>query len=326
MRGLLLTAGATFLVAVPWGARFIARLVARGIGKNIRAEEPDAHQSKAGTPTMGGLYFLAVILLVGAVLAAIGYTDVLVPLLVMIMFGVLGAFDDLEGLKDAGGVGWLARSKLIGQWILALVLGVVAYLSVDHHALVLPLGYGSVELGGWFVPIATLAMVAFANAVNLTDGMDGLAAGTSCVAFGSYAVLAFLSEQTSLGLFASAVVGALLAFLWYNAHPAQVFMGDVGSEALGAGLAVIAMMTGHWLVLPVIGLVFVLEAGSVILQVASVKYARVRGVPERRIFRMSPLHYHYELGGQSEVTVTVRFWIVGLLAAMAGILLALGGS
>ncbi len=326
MTGLVLATTATFLVSVPWGRRFIARLVSRGIGKNIRAEEPDAHQGKAGTPTMGGVFFLGAIMVASVVLVILGYTEVLIPLLVMLMFSILGAFDDLQGLGDVQGIGWLARSKFASQWGLALVLSLAAYWGADDHLLVLPLGYGSVDLGGWFVPIAMVAMVALANAVNLTDGMDGLAAGTSSIAFGAYALLALFSQRVGVALFAAAVVGALMAFLWYNVHPARMFMGDVGSEALGAGLAITAMMTGHWLLLPVIGVVFVLEAGSVIVQVASVQYARRRGLPDRRVFRMSPLHYHYELGGQSEVTVTTRFWIIGLFAALAGIALAMGGS
>jgi phospho-N-acetylmuramoyl-pentapeptide-transferase len=163
-----------------------------------------------------------------------------------------------------------------------------------------------------------VTIVGTANAVNLTDGLDTLAGGTAALAFAAYGIIAFLQDQSFLATFSFTVVGATLGFLWFNAHPAQVFMGDTGSLALGAALAVVAMMTGHWLLLPLIGIVFVAEALSVILQVAYFKLSS-----GKRIFLMSPLHHHFELLGWSEPQVTMRFWLAGMVAAMAGIALAL---
>jgi len=319
-----LVAAVVFLCTVPWGDALIAALLRRGIGKNIRADEPDAHQSKAGTATMGGLLFLAGGGAAALVLAFAGYPRVLAPLAVMLVYGALGAYDDVRGLRDAGGVGWLARYKFVTQWAVAALLSLLLYWTAEQQVLRVPLTGSVVPIGGWFVPLTMLAIVGLANAVNLTDGMDGLAAGTSVAAFGAYALLSLACGQDGLGLFAAALVGALLAFLWYNGHPARVFMGDTGSQALGAGLAAVAMLSGHWLVLPVIGLVFVAEAVSVMLQVGWFKYTRRRTGEGRRIFRMAPLHYHYELGGMSEVQVTQRAWVVGVVAALVGIGLALG--
>ncbi|MDP2727562.1 MAG: phospho-N-acetylmuramoyl-pentapeptide-transferase, partial [Dehalococcoidia bacterium] len=177
---------------------------------------------------------------------------------------------------------------------------------------------GKFEIGLWYLPIAITAILATANAVNLTDGLDTLAGGTAAIAFTAYGVIAFLQGQQYLVTFAFTVVGATLGFLWFNAHPAQVFMGDTGSLALGATLATLAFMTGHWLLLPVVGLVFVMEAGSVLLQVT---YFKITG--GKRLFRMTPLHHHFELKGWSEPQVTLRFWLLSMIGAILGIALAL---
>jgi len=198
-------------------------------------------------------------------------------------------------------------------------VALVAYWSAAEHPLVVPLAGARMEIGSWFVPVAALLMVFFANAVNLTDGLDGLAGGTAIIAFAAYGLLAGSADD--LASFSLAVVGSLLAFLWYNVRPARLFMGDTGSLALGAGLAMVAMLSGHWLLLPLIGIVFVAEAVSVMIQVSYFKYTRHRFGEGRRVFRMSPLHYHYELGGWAEVTITQRFWIVAAVAAAAGVAL-----
>jgi phospho-N-acetylmuramoyl-pentapeptide-transferase len=319
-----LVAAATFLVTLPWGGRFVAALLRRGIGKNIRAEEPDANQRKAGTPTMGGLYLVAGLTAASAVLALAGYPKVLAPLAVTLAYGALGAYDDLRALRDVSAVGWLARYKFAAQCALALVLAVLLTLVAEERVLIVPLTGRVVEIGWWFLPIAAMVIVAVSNGVNLADGMDGLAGGTSAIAVGAYAVLALDAGQLWLGLFAAALVGATMAFLWFNVHPARVFMGDVGAQALGAGLAAIAMLSGHWLVLPLIGLVFTLEALSDVIQVGYFKWSRRRTGEGRRVFRMAPLHYHYSLGGMPETRVTLRLWIVGLIAALAGVALAVG--
>jgi len=170
-----------------------------------------------------------------------------------------------------------------------------------------------------------LSLVFISNAVNLTDGLDGLAGGAAAIAYGVYGVLAALGGQQGLALFCFAVVGALGAFLWFNVHPARMFMGDVGSEALGAGLAAVAVLSGHWLLLPLVGIVFVAEALSVMAQVAYFRHTKRRYGEGRRILRMAPLHHHFELLGWSEVQVALRFWIVAAVAGVASLALGLGG-
>lgn len=317
---------AAFALLVPWGGRVVEALLRRGIGKNIRADEPSAHQVKSGTATMGGLYFLAGIAALAVVQAILGHPEVLLPLGAMLGFGLLGAYDDLRGLKDVSGVGWLARYKFAWQWILGLILALILFWARPSHLLILPLSGRAVELGWWSVPIAALLLVFAANAVNLTDGLDGLAGGTSAIAFAAYGLLAAWEGQQGLAAFAAISVGALLAFLWFNVHPARLFMGDTGSQALGAGLATVALLSGHWLLFPLIGLVFLAEALSVMAQVSYFKYTRRKYGAGRRILRMSPLHYHFELGGWSEVQVTLRFWLIALIAAAMGLALRRGGA
>jgi phospho-N-acetylmuramoyl-pentapeptide-transferase len=174
------------------------------------------------------------------------------------------------------------------------------------------------DIGLWYIPIAVLAIVAMANAINLTDGLDTLGGGTSAIAFAAYGVIAFLQKQEPVVAVCFAVAGALLAFLWFNAHPAMVFMGDIGSLTLGALLAVCALLTDQWLLLPLIGIVFVSEVISDILQVL---YFKMTG--GKRLFRMAPLHHHFEMVGWSETQITMRFWLVSMLAGMLGIALAL---
>jgi len=320
----LLLAGAAFLVVVPWGGLVARELLRYGIGKRIRFDGPASHQVKSGTATMGGLYILAGLGVFALGLTLAGYVEVLVPFGAMLGFGLLGAFDDLRGLQDAQGVGWLARVKFWWQWVLAIALALLAFYTSKAHSLILPLSGYVLDIGWWYVPLTALLVVFFSNAVNLTDGLDGLAGGTSATAYAAYGVLCWASGRQGLSLFCFALVGVLLAFLWFNVHPASMFMGDTGSQALGAGLAVIAMSSGHWLLLPLIGLVFVAEAASVILQVGYFKFTRRRYGEGRRILRMAPLHHHYELGGWSEVQVTSRFWIVAAISAAAGVALGIG--
>jgi phospho-N-acetylmuramoyl-pentapeptide-transferase len=234
--------------------------------------------------------------------------------------GILGAVDDLASLTNQrlGQVGLLARNKLLWLVIIAAVAAVGMYAFLDLRSVAIPALPQKIDLGLLYIPVAIFIIVAMANAVNLTDGLDGLAGGTSAACFASYGLIAYLQGQAYLASFCLTVVGALLAFLWYNAHPAQLFMGDTGSLALGAMLGGVALMTGQWLLLPAIGIVFVAEAASVLLQVA---YFKATG--GKRLFRMTPLHHHFELIGWSETQVTQRFWLVALLAAMLGIALAL---
>lgn len=317
---------AAFLATAPWGGPLVRALLRHGVGKNIRYDGPTSHQTKAGTATMGGLLFLVPTLLGGAALALWVDATLWVAVGAMLVYGALGAYDDLQGLRDRQGVGWLARFKFLWQWALAGLVGLALYLTPESRLLRLPATAQTIDLGWAIVPIAAFFVVAFGNGVNFADGLDGLAGGTSLVAFAAYAALALAAGQRGLGLFCALLVGALLAFLWHNAHPASMFMGDVGSQALGAGLAVVAVLSGQWLLLPLIGFVFVAEALSVMLQVGYFKWTKRRTGEGRRIFRMAPLHHHLEMLGWKETRITMRFWIVGAVVALLGLLLRARGG
>ncbi len=320
-----LTLGAiSFLVAVIWGAPLINLLRRWQIGKQIRIDGPTSHQVKMGTPTMGGLMVLVPVLVITGVLNVanlMGLTligrSILMPMGVMAAFGVLGALDDLTGVRRVP-TGMLARRKFLWQTLFAAITAFVLHFALDLRSVAIPGIPEKIDIGVWYVPVAMFIIVSFSNAVNLSDGLDSLAGNLCTLAFAAYGVIAFLQGQTWLVAFDFTVVGAILAFLWYNAYPAQLFMGDIGSLALGATLGVVALMTGQWLLLPIVGFVFVAESLSVVLQVG---YYKLTG--GKRLFKMSPLHHHFELHGWSETQVAQRFWLVGMLAAMLGIALAL---
>lgn len=320
----LTLAAISFLVAVIWGAPLINLLRRWRIGKQVRVDGPATHQMKVGTPTMGGLMILVPVLVITGVLNLanlLGFTligrSILVPMGVMAAYGVLGALDDLTGVRRVP-TGMLARHKFLWQTLLAVVTALVLHYGLDLRSVAIPGIPEKIDIGIWYIPIATFVIVGTSNAVNLSDGLDGLAGSLCTLAFAAYGVIAYLQGQTWLVAFDFTVVGGILAFLWYNAYPAQLFMGDTGSLALGATLGVVALMTGQWLLLPVIGAVFLAEALSDILQVAYFKLSK-----GKRLFRMAPLHHHFELLGWSETQVTQRFWLVGILMAMLGVALAL---
>lgn len=339
----------SFLLAVVWGRPLISELKRRGIGKKIHIEEPGVHQVKTGTPTMGGILFLVPVFLITFVLNLANFLSgvewgkailrlfnfaegssligksILFPLVVLVAFGYLGARDDLEGIrgKRTDGQGMTARIKASYQTILALVVALGLYFVLDIHSVAIPGIQQKIDLGLLYIPIATFIIVSFSNAINLTDGLDGLAGATSAIAFAAFGIIAFLQGQYPLMSFCFTMAGALFAFLWYNAYPAQLFMGDIGSLALGATLAVVALMTGQWLLLPIVGLIFVAETLSVSLQVSYFKWTKRRTGQGKRIFKMSPLHYHFELLGWSETHVMFRFFIISMLASMLGVALAL---
>jgi phospho-N-acetylmuramoyl-pentapeptide-transferase len=314
----------SFILAVIWGRPLINLLKYLRLGKRIRIEQPSTHQLKTGTPTMGGLMVLIPVLVITLILnlanllglSLIGQS-ILVPMGVMVTFGLLGAIDDLMGIKVLP-IGLLGRYKFLIQVLLALATALVLHYVLDLRSIAIPGIEQRIDIGWIYVPVAMFIIVGTSNAVNLTDGLDGLAGSIAAVAFTAYGVIAFLQGQIWLVAFAFTVVGALYAFLWYNAHPAELFMGDTGSLAIGATLAVVALMTGQWLLLPVIGFMFMAEAISVILQVG---YFKMTG--GKRLFKMSPLHNHFELVGWSETQITQRFWLIGVLTGMLGIALAL---
>ena len=316
----------SFVMTVIWGTPLLRVLRHFKVGKVIRVEEPDQHRVKMGTPTMGGvLFILPVLLLTGLLNAAalIGLDvtgqSVLVPLIVMVAFGVLGALDDWEGIRGKRrGDGMRARTKFMFQVILALGTAFVLQYGLEVPEIILPGVQVNFELGWVYIPIAAFIIISESNAVNFTDGLDGLAGLICATAFAAFGGIALMRGQTYLAQYCFIIVGALFGFLWFNVHPAELIMGDTGSLSLGSTLAVVALMTGHWPLLLVIAIIPLFEALSVVIQVG---YFRLTG--GRRFFKMAPIHLHFELLGWSETQVVQRFWLIGLLAAMIGIGLAL---
>ena len=315
-----------FLFAVIWGRPLIEQLKQRRIGAQIRIELPDSYQVKTGTPTMGGLLFIvpvALITLFLNIVNLLGFNaigkSILVPLAVLVSFGALGAVDDYMGVRGRREqFGMSGRMKFTIQTILALITALALYFGLEKRTIAIPTIPEPIDIGLWFIPVAVFLIVGFSNAVNLTDGMDALAGTTSAVAFTAYGIIAYLQQQSYLVAFSFTIVGALLAFLWYNAYPAELFMGDAGALALGATLATVALMTGQYLLLPVVGFLFVAETLSTMIQVAYFKWTK-----GKRFFKLSPLHTHFKLLGWSETQVVQRFWLIGILAAMLGVALAL---
>jgi phospho-N-acetylmuramoyl-pentapeptide-transferase len=267
---------------------------------------------------MGGILIWGSVFVATAVFNVVNNLSIIVPLSVTAATGLLGAVDDLLGLNGSKAEGLTVRVKLVGLTIISLAVAWTIYAGLRLDFLYIPTVTTPWHVGVLFIPMAALAIIATANAVNLTDGLDSLAGVCAAVAFACYGIIAYLQSQLPLVTFCFTVVGALLAFLWFNAYPANLFMGDTGALSLGAALATVALMTGHILLLPLIGFVFVAEAVSVILQVAFFKVTS-----GRRLFLMSPLHHHFELMGWSETHVAQRFWLMSMLAGMVGIALAL---
>jgi len=327
----LILASISFLLAVGWGPLLIRLLRRYGIGKRIRIDGPRGHQTKLGTPTMGGLMIVVPVLLITVALNIynlLGRTvigrSIMVPLGVMLVYAIIGGVDDVAGVRGMRrGEGLRARQKVIWEMVFTFLIALVLHFGLGLRSLALPGVAEKIDIGYLYIPIAMFIIIGASNAVNLTDGLDGLAGIIVASAFGAYGVIAFLQGQVYLVRFCFTVVGACFAFLWFNAHPAQMFMGDTGSLALGATLGTVALMTGQWLLLPVVALVPVGEALSVIIQVAYFKYTKRKYGQGRRVFKMTPLHHHFELLGWSETQVVQRFWLVGLMAAMAGVALAL---
>ncbi len=315
IQGLLL-AFALVVILMPPYIRLLRHV---GFAKQIREEGPQSHQIKSGTPTMGGLLVILVVVGIFLLLRWPVQGGVIAPLATLAGVGLLGAVDDYLNARTGEGI--RARQKLLWQTVVAVF---VAWQIQDTYQITgirVPF-VGDVFIDPWiYVPFAAFAIVAASNGVNITDGLDGLAGGTLAFAFVSFMIIALLNApvaQTNIAFLCALIIGALLGFLWFNVHPAQVFMGDSGSLSLGATLAVIALITGQILVLPLVGLIFVVETTSDIIQIG---YYKASG--GRRVFRMAPLHHHFELGGWDEEKITLRFWIVGILAGLMGVTLFL---
>src|SRR5438105_332047 len=285
VRGLTLGAVA-FVMSLVIGTPVINWLRNRGIGKHIRIEGPERHQVKTGTPTMGGIIFLIpLVIVIGIFMDILRFKSLLLPLGIVVSCGILGGFDDLLSIVGRNRGGLAARFKMIWLLVIGSIAAWILRYPLGHHWILIPFA-PRVDIGDWIMPIAVIAIVGTANAVNIVDGLDTLAGGTTAIAFASFGVIAFLQGSEPVVPLCFATVGALLAFLWWNAHPAMVFMGDVGSLTLGALLAVCALMTDQWILLPLVGIIFVAVALSDILQVL---YFKVTG--GKRLFRMAPLQH-----------------------------------
>ncbi|MEM9554101.1 MAG: phospho-N-acetylmuramoyl-pentapeptide-transferase [Acidobacteriota bacterium] len=328
--GAVVTALVFSLLLGPW---FIATLRRLSVGQNIRDVGPKSHQVKTGTPTMGGLLILGAVVTATLLWADLGSPLVWLSLFVMLGFGAIGFIDDYTKVAKKRNLGLTARGKFLLQCVIggaaaAAILWLPESFGIDP-ALTFPF-FKTVllDLGWLWVPFVMLVLVGTSNAVNITDGLDGLAIGCTLVAAATYAVLAYAAGNRlvadylqippvagagELTVFCGALVGASLGFLWFNSHPAEVFMGDVGSLALGGAIGSVAVLVKQELLLVVVGGLFVLEIVSVMLQVASFK------LTGRRIFRMAPLHHHFELGGWTEPKIIVRFWILAVLFALLGL-------
>ncbi len=325
------------IIAFVAGPPILAMLRRKGIGQVIRLDGPHAHLSKAGTPTMGGLIILAAVVIPTVLWARLDNPYVLFALGITIAMGTLGFVDDYLKVVQRESRGLVARNKFIGQFVLGLALGYLLWryplseYPVNHTTLPFFKEWRLVIWAPFFVPFVALVVSGSANAVNFTDGLDGLAAGLAAIAGGTFGLFAYLIGRVDvsnylglfylpgsgeLAVFCGALGGGALGFLWFNSHPAEVFMGDTGSLALGGALGTVAVLIKGEFLLLIVGAVFVAEALSVILQTSWFKYTRRRFGQGRRVFRMAPLHHHFEQLGWSESKVVIRFWIAGMLCAL----------
>ena len=320
------------LISFAVGPIMIRRLSLYQIGQQVRQDGPETHTIKAGTPTMGGALILVAVAVATLLWADLANRFVWIVLVFTLLFGVIGWVDDYKKLVLRNSDGLAARYKYLWQSVLGLLVALALFLSAQVPAetqLIVPVFKNvAIDLGWWYLPVVYLVVVGSSNAVNLTDGLDGLAIMPTVMVSGALAVFAYATGNVvfaqylgipyipgvgEMVVFCGAIVGAGLGFLWFNAYPAQVFMGDVGALALGAALGMLAVVVRQELVLCVMGGVFVVETVSVILQVASFK------LTGRRIFRMAPLHHHFELKGWPEPRVIVRFWIITVMLVLVGL-------
>ncbi|MBS4172424.1 phospho-N-acetylmuramoyl-pentapeptide-transferase [Bacillus sp. FJAT-49736] len=305
-----------FLITVLLSPIFIPFLRRLKFGQSIREEGPKSHQKKTGTPTMGGIVIVISIIVTSIVMMKKFFNPTVQTYLLLFVtlgFGILGFLDDFIKVVLKRNLGLTSKQKLLGQIIISVIFYIILRTAHIPTEISIPFTHGTIDLGWFYLVVIIFWLVGFSNAVNLTDGLDGLVSGTAAIAFGAMAIIAWHQHQIDVAIFSVAVAGALLGFLVFNAHPAKVFMGDTGSLALGGALATVAILTKMELLLIIIGFVFVMETLSVILQVISFK------TTGKRIFKMSPLHHHFELVGWSEWRVVVTFWTVGLVCAILGI-------
>jgi phospho-N-acetylmuramoyl-pentapeptide-transferase len=315
----LLWGAVACVVSAILGGPLVTFLRARKIGKAIAAETPE-HEGKAGTPTMGGILIVGVMVVFGLAVAVPKDRDVLLSVAVAVIVGAMGFYDDLGTILGREQREAHDRINMIQKIVGFAVVGIgaawILYSGIDAPRMLVP-HYGNYNIGPVYILIAIAVIVAASSAEGVTDGLDMLSGSTNAVAFAAFGAIALMQDNEALAAFCFVTVGALAGFLWWNAYPARIFMGDVGALPLGAVLAVVALQTGWWLLLPVIGVVFVAEALSCVLQIGSF---RLRG--GKRIFKRAPFHHHFELIGWHETQVTVRFLFVGVVGGLAGVGLA----
>lgn len=316
MMVILLSLGVSFILTVLFGPLFIPLLRRLKFGQQIREDGPQSHLKKSGTPTMGGIIIMLAFLI--AFIKFAGKSDEFWVLLTASLgFGIVGFLDDYIKIVFKRSLGLTARQKLIGQLLFSIIVCWQLFNMGHSTELFIPGTSAGIDLGWFYYPFVVIIMFAASNSVNFTDGVDGLLAGTSAIAFGAFTIIALKMVEYDAAIFSAAMVGGVLGFLVYNAHPAKVFMGDMGSLGIGGGIAAVAILTKTELLLILIGGVFVLEMLSVIIQVTSFKLRK------KRVFKMSPIHHHFELSGWSEWKVVTVFWSVGLLFAVTGLMLVI---
>ena len=317
----ILTAAAIAAGVVILSGPFLIPLLHKlKFGQSIREEGPASHKIKSGTPTMGGIFLIAAIV-IATLIRAEFTAEIFIALFIVVGHFILGFLDDYIKVVKKRNLGLRAWQKLLGQIIIAAVTIYIAtnYLGIAT-TIWLPLIDTTLDLGIFYYVLVLLVIVGASNAVNLTDGLDGLASGCMAIAASCYGVICLLTLHYNLAIFCAATVGACIGFLRFNFHPAKIFMGDTGSLALGGAFAAMGILTHTELLLIFVGLIFVCEAMSVILQVISYQ------TTGKRIFRMSPLHHHFELGGWKEVKVVMVFWTVSLISGVLGIILLINSS
>lgn len=310
---LLLSTLVAFAVSLLIGPQTINYLRRLKVGQHVRSDGPGTHLDKAGTPTMGGVMIVLAVVL-GVVLFPPLTDHLIIMLFATLGFGLVGFLDDFIQIVAKRSLGLRAREKLVAQFGLGILVAFYAMQRVGTELIVPFWGHSILLPKLVYFPFTVLVLVGTANAVNLTDGLDGLAAGSTAIASATFGLIFLRFGYPDLALFSGALTGACLGFSWFNAPPAQVFMGDTGSLALGAALATGAILSKTALILPIIGGLFVIVTLSVILQVIFFKLTR-----GRRLFKMAPLHHHFELSGWAESKVMIRFWLIALIFAILGL-------
>ncbi|MGI5920163.1 MAG: phospho-N-acetylmuramoyl-pentapeptide-transferase [Syntrophomonadaceae bacterium] len=309
----LLATGIALSIAIAMGPIMIPFLKRLKVGQNIREEGPKAHLVKAGTPTMGGIIIITAVMVASFVMAGAS-TEVLTAVLIMLAFGGIGFWDDYIKVVLKRSLGLRAREKLSLQLIVGVIFGLLLlYYFHRGSTIIIPFTGGIIDLGWFYIPFMVFVLMATSNAVNLTDGLDGLVSGITFVVAAAYGLVCVMTSHFNLLIFTGAVAGGCLGFLFFNRYPARVFMGDTGSMALGGAIAAVAALTNTELALILIGGVYVIETLSVILQVLSFK------LTGKRLFLMSPIHHHFELKGWHETRVVKVFWLAAVGFAILGI-------